>query len=86
MKQYELRIPITCGTLGRIIASILCGIWAVFILSYHAANYSMATFIFILFPFVFWGIIELLNKIIDNYADGKPILPFTIKCKCGGSS
>ena len=86
MKQYELSIPITCGTLGRIIASIICGIWIVFILSYHAENYNMATSIFILFPFIFWGIIELLNKIINNYIDGKPILPFTIKCKCGDSS
>ena len=87
MKQYELKIPISCGTLGRIIASILCGSWLVFIFIFSQTNnFTTPIHILTLFPFAFWGMIEVINKIINNYMDGKPILPFTIKCKCGDSS
>ena len=83
MKQYEIKIPLRCITVLRLLA-------IGFILVVNTLMYSTRPeklfqepfFVLNGMMFGIWGMMEFVNYMITCFDNEKPVFPFKFKCKC----
>lgn len=83
MKQKEIKIPLKCKTILRLIGiSVVIGINLLFIITFQF-NPKIENMIYLnIFLIFFWGMFEFMNYVFNKIDNNEPILPFTFKCKC----
>ncbi len=85
MNQKEIKIPLTCGVFGRLIALVMSGLWIGGLFFIASENNTLTIFsglMIIMFPTFLWGVFEFVSYATKKVVNDEPVFPFKFSCRC----